>query len=195
MSSPNIRFINVKTISTVNYEASNKIWLVSLDPKFGCPFVTGKVFDDSNANLHHYKVECDMTEGLSMKIPSTSTFLSEILILDGLTKEDERIVTTTVHEARMFRMSLETINAAGIGHTAFTHYPTTDGEENALRPTVPMDQYVNDAKYKVTDLIIQCNERRNRQPSLEIRRLRSKCLSSCESKRKSKRTSMKFKVN
>jgi hypothetical protein len=56
-------------------------------------------------------------------------------------------------------MLLETIKAAGIGYTSFTHYPTTDGEENALRPTVP----INYAKYKTTDLIVRCNERQRQQ--------------------------------
>jgi hypothetical protein len=54
-------------------------------------------------------------------------------------------------------MSLESINATGIGYTAFTHYPLVHGEESAIRPELPTDRYYNDAKVKIIDTIIQAN--------------------------------------
>jgi hypothetical protein len=99
MSSPNTRFINMKTLGTVKYEVNNKVWLVSLDPKFGCPFVTGKVIESNPKTNQSYTLECDYAQGISHKIPSTtSTFLSEMLKVDGITRDDERTMTTVVHE-------------------------------------------------------------------------------------------------
>jgi hypothetical protein len=90
----NIRFNNVKTLGTVKYEVNNKVWLVSLDPKFGRPFITGKVIDGNDDK--GYTLECGYAQGLSHKIPSaTSTFLSEMIIVDDLTRNDERTITTS----------------------------------------------------------------------------------------------------
>jgi hypothetical protein len=158
MASRNTRFINVKTLGMVKYEVEYKSWLVSLDQKFGLPFVNGKVVNNDNAGSHHYKVECEDADGLSSKVPSKSTFLSEMLILDGLSRKNERTITTIVHDTRLLHISLETINVAGIGYTSFTHYPTNDGEES--RPPIPMDQYVDDVKCKVIDAIIRTNHQR-----------------------------------
>jgi hypothetical protein len=61
-------------------------------------------------------------------------------------------------------MSLETINASGIGYTSLSHYPLNGGEEDALRPEVPTDRSYNDAKSKIVDATIQCNLKRLQQP-------------------------------
>jgi hypothetical protein len=80
MSSANTRCINVKTFGTVKYRVNNKVWLVSLDPKFGRPFVTVKVIEENPNTNKSYTLECNYDQGISHKIPSTtSTFLSEML--------------------------------------------------------------------------------------------------------------------
>jgi hypothetical protein len=77
MSYLNTSFINVKTLGTVKYKVNNKVWLVSLDPKFGRPLVTGKVIEANTTTNQSYTLECDYAQGISHKIPSTtSTFLS-----------------------------------------------------------------------------------------------------------------------
>jgi hypothetical protein len=88
-----------------------------------------------------------------------------MLIVDDLTRNDERTITTLVHEARLLRMSLESVNAAGIGFTSFTHYPIDHGEEEAICPEIPADRFYNDAKVKIIDAIIQSNLK-PRQPSM-----------------------------
>jgi hypothetical protein len=73
------------------------------------------------------------------------------------------MITALVQEARLLRMSLESMNAAGIGYTAFTHYPIDDSEEEAIRPEFPANLFYNDAKVKIIDAIIQDNYK-PRQP-------------------------------
>jgi hypothetical protein len=53
-------------------------------------------------------------------------------------------------------MSLDAMDAVGIGFTSFTHYPTFEGEAGAIRPKTPYSQYYNDAEVKIFDLIVLC---------------------------------------
>jgi hypothetical protein len=78
-----------------------------------------------------------------------------MLVLDGLTRDDEHVVTIAVHEARMLQMSLNAINTVGIGYTSFTHYPTFYGETGAIRPNTSFSQYFNYDEVKIVDLIIR----------------------------------------
>jgi hypothetical protein len=63
MTSPNTLAIAVKTLGLSSYNTGDKVWLVSLDPKFGLPFVEGTIVDDALKNNDFYKVD-----GLSEKI-------------------------------------------------------------------------------------------------------------------------------
>jgi hypothetical protein len=114
MSSPNTIDLAVKTLDLASCKTRNKVWLVSLDPKFSRPFVKGKVINDSLKNDSFYKVECTLKDQLSKKV------IPHGLDRACLTRNDERVVTITVHEARMLQMSLNAMNAVGIGYTSFT---------------------------------------------------------------------------
>jgi hypothetical protein len=67
MSSPTILAINAKTLGLSNYKAGNKVWIVTLDPKFGRPFVEGTITDDKHQASDFYKVQLTLKEGLSSK--------------------------------------------------------------------------------------------------------------------------------
>jgi hypothetical protein len=136
MSSPNTIALAVKTFGLSSYKTGNKVWFVSLDPKFGRPFVEGKVIDNTLKNDHFYKVECMLKEQLSEKVTphGLDRALGEMLVLDGLTRDDKRVVTIAVHEARMIQMSLNTMNTVGIGYTSFTHYPTSKAKQASFAP-------------------------------------------------------------
>jgi hypothetical protein len=82
-----------------------------------------------------------------------------MLVLDGVTRDDERLVTIAVHEDRMLQMSLNAMDAVGIGFTSFPHYPNFEGEAGAIRPKTPYSQYYNDSEVKIVDLIVRCNDR------------------------------------
>jgi hypothetical protein len=86
----------------------------------------------------------------------------EILVLDGLTRDEEHVVTNAVHDVRMLQMSLNAMSAAGIGYTLFTYYPTFEGETGAIRTGTPYSQYFRDAEVKIVNLIIRCNDQRNK---------------------------------
>jgi hypothetical protein len=163
MSSPKTIALAVKTIGITQYTNGSKVWLVSLDPKFSRPFITGTVTDDTKSDDNLYKVECSWKEGLNDRVTALGMdrFLCEMVFFDGITRDDERIVTNAVHEARMLRMSLEAINAVGIECTAFTQYPVYYGETNTNRRRIPLDQYTEDANLKIIDLIVRCNEQSN----------------------------------
>jgi hypothetical protein len=94
-----MRLNKVKTLGATTYQINNKVWLVSLDPKFGCPFVTATVIDGNHEK--GYTLECDYTRGLSPRIPTeNTTFLNEILIVNDLPRSEERAITNIVHESR-----------------------------------------------------------------------------------------------
>jgi hypothetical protein len=165
-----MRLNMVKTLGATTYQINNKVWLVSLDPKFSRPFVTATVIDGNHEK--GYTLDCEYAHGLSPKIPTNSTtFLSEMLIVNDLPRSEERAITNLVHEARMLRMALEVRNAAGIGYAAFTHYPIDNGEEEALRPEFPADTFYDDAKYKLIDAIIQANIKPHPTQSTKIKQV------------------------
>jgi hypothetical protein len=56
-------------------------------------------------------------------------------------------------------MSLNAMDAVGIGFKSFTHYPTFEDEAGAIRPKTPYLKYYNDAEVKIVDLIGRCNDR------------------------------------
>jgi hypothetical protein len=107
-----------------------------VDPKFGRHLFEGKVIDDTFKDDHFYKVKCIVKDRLSEKATphGLDRVLGEMIVLDGLTRDDEHVVIIAVHEARMLQMSLNAMNAVGIGYTSFTHYPTYKGETGAVRP-------------------------------------------------------------
>jgi hypothetical protein len=87
--------INAKTLGLSNYKAGNKVWIVTLDPKFGLPFVEGTITDDKRQASNLYTVQLTLKDRLSSKTTpqGLQRLLGEMLILDGLTREDERVVT------------------------------------------------------------------------------------------------------
>jgi hypothetical protein len=68
-------------------------------------------------------------------------------------------------------MALEVRNAAGIGYTAFIHYPIDNGEEEALRPETLADTYYDDGKYKIIDAIIQANYKPHQNPTTTFKKM------------------------
>jgi hypothetical protein len=160
MPSPTTLVINSKTLGLTRYKAGNKVWIVKLD-QFGRPFVKGTIIDDNFRPSDFYKVQCTVKDGPSSKPTpiGLQILLGEMLIVEGLTREDERVVTTAVHEAHLLHASLSVMDAVGIGYTAFTHYPVNEGEIAAIRPGTPHGQFCTDAEVKIVDLIARCNER------------------------------------
>jgi hypothetical protein len=67
----NMRLNKVKTLGATTYQINNKVWLVSLDPKFSRPFVTGTIIYGNNEK--GYTVDCEYAHGLSLKIPTNGT--------------------------------------------------------------------------------------------------------------------------
>jgi hypothetical protein len=130
MSSPNTLALAVKTLGLSNYKMGNKFWLVSLDPKFGRPLLEVTIVDDALKTNDFYKVECMLKYRLSEKIilHNLDRVLGEMLMIDGLTRDDERVVTIAAHEAQMLQLLLNAIDSVGIGYTSFTRYPTYDGK-------------------------------------------------------------------
>jgi hypothetical protein len=57
MPSPNNIALAVKMLGMSSYKTRNKVWLVSLYPKLGRPFVKGKVIDNTFKDNHFYKVK------------------------------------------------------------------------------------------------------------------------------------------
>jgi hypothetical protein len=161
MPTPSILVINAKTIGLSKYKAGQKVWVVSLDPKHGRPFTEGKIIEDTLKHHHFYKVQLTMKNGLSKTTTSLGLklLLGEMVITDGLTREDERVVTNAVHEARLLHLSLSAMEAVAIGKTAFTAYPVGGGEDAVLRPGSPHGDYLSDSEMKVADLINRCNQR------------------------------------
>jgi hypothetical protein len=161
MPTPSILVINAKTIGLSKYKAGQKVWVVSLDPKHGRPFTEGKIIDDTLKQQHFYKVQLTMKNGLSKNTTplGLKLLLGEMVITDGLTRDDERVVTNAVHEARLLHLSLSAMEAVAIGKTAFTAYPVGGGEDAVLRPGSPHGNYLSDAEMKVADLINRCNQR------------------------------------
>jgi hypothetical protein len=170
MSLPNTLALAVKNLGLSNYKTGNKVWLVSLDPKFGHPFVEATIIDDALKNNDVNKVECALKYGLSEKVTphGLDRVLGEMLVIDGLTRDDERVVTTPVHEAQMLQLSLNAMDVAGIGYTSFTHYPTFDGETGAIRPKTPYTQCYNDSEVKIVDFIVRCNDRSKTESSINM---------------------------
>jgi hypothetical protein len=82
---------------------------VSLDPNFSRPFITSTVTNDTKSDDILYKVECAWKEGLSGRITALDMekVLGGMVILDDIKRDDERVATNAVHEARRLRMSLE----------------------------------------------------------------------------------------
>jgi hypothetical protein len=103
MSSPNTIDLAVKTLGLSSYKIGNKVWLVSLDPKFSRTFVERKLIDDTLKNDHFYNVECTLKKKLSEKATphGLDRALGEMIVLNGLTRDDERAVTIAAHEALM----------------------------------------------------------------------------------------------
>jgi hypothetical protein len=161
--SPNSIMLTANTLGMPNYKAGSKVWIVSLDPQYGRPFITGKITDDTPSNYHTYKIECLVTKGLSKGISAyaLNESLGEMLVLDGITREDERVIINAIHEARMLRLSLTTIHSVGIGRTTFTSYPTYEGETNALRPPDLLSLFYGDADIKIIAAIVRRNRRSN----------------------------------
>jgi hypothetical protein len=165
MPSPTSLVISARTLGLLNYKAGNKVWLVSLDPKFGRLFVEGTISNDELKNGDFYKLQFPFKDGLSAKMTpkGLERTLGEMLIVDGLTREYERVLTT---KARLLNFSLNAMDAVGIGYTAFTHYPVLDGETAAIRPGTPHGQFYTDAEVKIVDLFARCNERTDKEPSI-----------------------------
>jgi hypothetical protein len=56
MPSPTILVINAKTLGLSSYKTGDKVWVVSLDSKFGRPFVVRKITDDRLKTSDFYQV-------------------------------------------------------------------------------------------------------------------------------------------
>jgi hypothetical protein len=136
MSSPNTIALAVKTIGITQYKAGSKFRLVPIDPKFSRTFIKGTITDDTKSDKDLYKIECSWKEGMSGRITALGMekLLGEMVVLDGIARDDKRVVTNAVHEARVIHMSLESINAVGIVYTTFTQYPVHNGETNTICP-------------------------------------------------------------
>jgi hypothetical protein len=118
MSYTNIRSIHAKTTGFYKYTPKSNVWLIMIDSKIARPFVTATV-DKGQDNNGYCDLSIDQKEGCSLNVPGNTEFLSEFIMLDGLSRDVERDITGTVHEVLTLYMAIGTVHSARIGKESF----------------------------------------------------------------------------
>jgi hypothetical protein len=158
MSYSNIVSIRAKTSGFHRYTPTTDVWLVTIDARVGRPFVTATV-ENGPDNDGYYDLSMKRQEGCSYNVPRDTQFLGELVRLDGLSRDDERVLMGVVNDVRMLHASISTVHSAPFGKDAFQFYPPTSIELDTFRQSNTFEDTLLDGQVRTLDLIVRCNRR------------------------------------
>jgi hypothetical protein len=158
MSYSNIVSIRAKTTGFHRYNPTTNVWLVTIDPRVARPFVTA-IVDKGPDDDGYYDLSMRRKEGCSYKVPRNTRFLGEFVVLDGLSRDDERVLTGVVNDVRLLHASISVVHSAPFGTDTFQYYPPTSIELDTFRQSNTFEDTLLDGQVRTLDLISRCNRR------------------------------------
>jgi hypothetical protein len=158
MSYSNIVSIRAKTTGFHRYNPTTNVWLVTIDPRVARPFVTA-IVDKGPDDDGYYDLSMRRKEGCSYKVPRNTRFLGEFVVLDGLSRDDERVLTGVVNDVRLLHASISAVHSAPFGTDTFQYYPPTSIELDTFRQSNTFEDTLLDGQVRTLDLISRCNRR------------------------------------
>jgi hypothetical protein len=158
LSDSTIYTFQARTKGLHKYTPNSHVRLVSIGPKRASPFVNATI-DKVPDEKGYYDISIVKNDGYHGIVNQKSEFLCKFVMLDELSRDDERRLTGAVHGVRMLHKSAETVLNAYIGKETFQYYPPTEIELSTFcQPRTRVHRLI-EGKYRIINMIDKCNRR------------------------------------